>query len=150
MKNRTYRYYQGKPLFAFGYGLSYTSFAYSSLKVSPETAKAGGQVNVGVTVTNSGSVKGDEVVELYLNAPGGADTPIRALKGFKRISLDPGASAQVQFALTPRDLSSVRQDGTRAVLPGKYQLSTGGSQPGGPGSVLEGRFNVNGTEVLPR
>ena len=150
MKNRTYRYYQGKPLFAFGYGLSYTTFAYSSLKVSPETAKAGGQVNVGVTVTNSGSVKGDEVVELYLNAPGGADRPIRALKGFKRISLDPGASAQVQFALTARDLSSVRQDGTRAVLPGNYQLSVGGSQPGGPGSVLEGRFNVNGTEVLPR
>ncbi len=147
MKNRTYRYYQGKPLYSFGYGLSYTSFAYSGLKVGPETAKAGGQVNVSVSVTNSGSVKGDEVVELYLNAP---DGPIRALKGFKRISLDPGASTQVQFALTPRDLSSVRPDGSRAVLPGKYQLSVGGSQPGGPRGVLETHFNVNGTEALPR
>ena len=148
MKNRTYRYYQGKPLYSFGYGLSYTSFAYSGLKVSPETAKAGGQVNVSVSVTNSGSVKGDEVVELYLNpAP---DGPIRALKGFKRISLDPGASTQVQFALTPRDLSSVRPDGSRAVLPGNYRLSVGGSQPGGPGGVLEAHFNVNGTEALPR
>ena len=68
MKNRTYRYYQGKPLYSFGYGLSYTSFAYSGLKMGPKAAKAGGQVNVSVSVTNSGTVKGDEVVELYLNA----------------------------------------------------------------------------------
>ena len=58
MKNRTYRYYQGKPLFPFGYGLSYTTFAYSGLKVSPESSKAGAPVNVSVTVTNSGSVEG--------------------------------------------------------------------------------------------
>ena len=87
MKNRTYRYYQGKPLFPFGYGLSYTTFTYSGLKVSPESSKAGAPVNVSVTVTNSGNAKGDEVVELYLNPPAGAESPIRALKGFKRISL---------------------------------------------------------------
>jgi len=137
------------PLFPFGYGLSYTSFAYSGLKVSPESSKAGVPVNVSVTVTNSGSVKGDEVVELYLNPPTGAEGPSRALKGFKRISLDPGASTQVQFSLTPRNLSSVRSDGSRAVLPGNYALSGGGSQPGGPG-VLEAHFHVNGTEGLPR
>ncbi len=149
MKNRTYRYYQGKPLFPFGYGLSYTTFTYSGLKVSPESSKAGAPVNVSVTVTNSGNAKGDEVVELYLNPPAGAESPIRALKGFKRISLDPGASTQVQLSLSPRDLSSVRSDGSRAVLPGDYALSVGGSQPGGPG-VLEAHFHVNGTEGLPR
>ncbi len=150
MKNRTYRYYQGKPLYPFGYGLTYTSFAYSGLMVSPVSSKAGDLVNVSVTVTNSGSVKGDEVVELYLNPPATAGGPVRALKGFKRISLDPGASTQVQFALTPRDLSSVRSDGSRAVFPGNYVLSVGGSQPGGVGGVLEARFHVNGTEGLPR
>jgi beta-glucosidase len=150
MKNRTYRYYQGKALYPFGYGLSYTSFGYSGLKVSPESSRAGELVNVSVTVTNSGGVKGDEVVELYLNPPSAAGGPIRALTGFKRVSLDPGGSIQVQFALTPRDLSSVRQDGSRAVQAGQYQFSVGGSQPGGPGSVLQGHFNVNGNEALPK
>ncbi len=150
MKNRTYRYYQGKPLFSFGYGLSYTSFAYSGLKVSPESSKAGAPVNVSVTVTNSGKVKGDEVVELYLNPPAASEGPIRALKGFKRISLDPGASTKVQFSLT-RSRPQLRcQDGTRAVLPGNYALSVGGSQPGEAASVLEAHFHVNGTEALPR
>jgi len=150
MKNRTYRYYQGKPLFPFGYGLSYTSFAYSGLKVSLESSKAGAPVNVSVTVTNSGKVKGDEVVELYMNPPAASGGPTRALKGFKRISLDPGASTKVQFSLTPRDLSSVAQDGTRAVLAGNYALSVGGSQPGGGSGVLEAHFHVNGTQALPR
>ncbi len=150
MKNRTYRYYQGKPLFPFGFGLSYSNFAYSGLKVSPESSKAGAPVNVSVTVTNSGKFKGDEVVELYLNPPAAPGGPVRALKGFKRISLDPGASTKVQFLLTARDLSSVAQDGTRAVLPGNYALSVGGSQPGDLVGVLEAHFRVNGTEALPR
>jgi len=150
MKDRTYRYYQGKPLFSFGYGLSYTSFAYSGLKVSPESSKAGAPVNVSVTVRNSGKVKGDEVVELYLNPPAAAGAPVRALKGFKRISLAAGGSTKVQFSLTPRDLSSVGQDGARAVLAGEYALSVGGSQPGAGAGVLEGHFHVNGSEALPR
>ncbi len=150
MKNRTYRYYRGTPLYPFGYGLSYTSFAYSGLKVSPESSKAGATVEVAVTVTNSGVVKGDEVVELYLTPPTGAEGPIRALKGFRRVSLAPGASARVEFELSPRDLSSVGQDGGRAVLPGDYRLSVGGSQPGGPGRVLEAHFRVDGGVELLR
>jgi beta-glucosidase len=87
---------------------------------------------------------------LYLNPPAAPGGPVRALKGFKRISLDPGASTKVQFLLTARDLSSVAQDGTRAVLPGNYALSVGGSQPGDLVGVLEAHFRVNGTEALPR
>jgi beta-glucosidase len=150
MKNRTYRYYKGHALYPFGYGLSYTSFGYSQLKVSPATAKAAGPVSVSVRVTNSGKAKGDEVVELYLNPPAAADAPIRALKGFKRVSLDPGASTQVEFVLDARDLSSVSTDGTRTVEPGKYAISVGGSQPGGPGNTAEGNFAIQGTQVLPK
>ncbi len=146
MKNRTYRYYQGTPLFPFGYGLSYTSFAYRDLKVA--SAKA--PVKVSVTVANTGKVKGDEVVQLYLTPPTGTDGPVRALKGFKRVSLDPGASTQVSFMLDARDLSSVRTDGSRAVLAGAYKLTVGGSQPGGPGGTVEGQFHWKGTETLPK
>ncbi len=153
MKNRTYRYYKGEPLYPFGYGLSYTTFSYSDVKVAPAAAKASGPVKVGVTVTNSGALAGDEVVELYLKTPGSADSPIRALKGFKRISLKSGASTQVEFVLEARELSSVSADGGRAVMPGKYTFSIGGSQPGAPGhpgQPLEGSFTISGTESLPR
>jgi beta-glucosidase len=150
MKNRTYRYYTGEPLYPFGYGLSYTSFTYKDLKVTPANAQALGPVKVSVVVANSGPVKGDEVVELYLKAPGEGASPIRALKGFKRVSLGPGASQQVEFTLNSRDLSSVGADGNRAVLPGSYAVSVGGSQPGGPGHPVEGSFAIQGTETLPK
>jgi beta-glucosidase len=107
-------------------------------------------VNVSVNVTNSGKARGDDVVELYLNPPAGADAPIRALKGFKRVTLGPGASTQVEFVLDARDLSSVSTDGTRTVEPGKYAISVGGSQPGGPGNTAEGNFAIQGTQVLPK
>ncbi|AXC11339.1 Beta-glucosidase [Acidisarcina polymorpha] len=148
MKNRTYRYYKGRVLYPFGYGLSYTSFSYGELKITPTEAKANGPVQVSVTVSNSGNVKGDEVVQLYLTAPGAS--AVRALKGFKRVSLEPGASKQVDFALDARDLSRVREDGSRAVMPGKYTLSVGGSQPDGSAKVLEGGFSIHGTQVLPK
>jgi beta-glucosidase len=89
------------------------------------------------------------VVELLLKSPA-EDGPIRALKGFRRISLAADALIQVQFSLTPRDLSSIGQDGTLAVLPGQYELSVGGSQPGDSGGVLEGKFVVKGKQALPK
>ena len=130
MKNRTYRYYQGKPLFSFGYGLSYTSFAYSGLKVSPESSKAGAPVNVSVTVTNSGKVKGDEVVELYLNPPAEAAPRSARSRDSSEFRSLPEHRPRSSSRSLPRDLSSVGQDGSRAVLPGDYALSVGGSQPG--------------------
>ena len=149
MKNRTYRYYEGTPLYPFGYGLSYTTFAYSNLKLNTRTAKAGEHLTINATVTNTGKLKGDEVAELYLT-PTGPNAPIRELRGFKRISLLPGASAQIQFTLDSRDLSTVAQDGTRSVLPGSYKIYVGGSQPKEGSKGLEDTVTITGTTTLPK
>jgi beta-glucosidase len=87
MKGRTYRYFEGKPLYPFGYGLSYTSFSYSNLTV-PAAVSAGSPVIVEVTVTNTGKRPGDEVTQLYMNFPGVPGAPLRALRGFRRIHLE--------------------------------------------------------------
>ncbi len=150
MKNRTYRYYKGAALYPFGYGLSYSTFSYSGLKIEPASAKAAGPVTVTATVTNTSAVAGDEVAELYLNVPNSDSAPIRALKGFQRVSLAPGASAKVAFTLNARDLSSVGADGTRTVVPGEYRVSVGGSQPSAKTPGIAGGFAIQGTEKLPK
>lgn len=124
MKNRTYRYFTGTPLYPFGYGLSYTTFQYSSLDVSGTQGK---QV-VKVTVTNSGSRAGDEVVQLYLSNKRDFVTPIRALKGFKRIHLKPGESQTVEFTLTSDELSVVSPSGGMIPMEGEVIISVGGEQ----------------------
>jgi beta-glucosidase len=100
MAGRTYRYFRGTPLYAFGHGLSYTSFLYSGLHTSAASIKAGGSVSVTVDVTNTGKRTGDEVVQLYTRHIGSAVTrPNRELRGFRRISLKPGERRAVRFAL---------------------------------------------------
>ncbi|MDE3106094.1 MAG: fibronectin type III-like domain-contianing protein, partial [Acidobacteriota bacterium] len=149
MQGRTYRYFAGTPLYPFGYGLSYTSFAYSNLKLNSKVARAGDPVVVEATVTNTGKVRGDEVAELYVTPPA-ANGLIRELRGFQRVTLAPGASTTVRFLLDARDLSSVAADGTRSLVPGSYRLYVGGSQPGGPAKGLDGSFSITGTMALPR
>ena len=131
MAKRTYRYYDGKPLYGFGFGLSYTSFSYSNLTLSTETLKAGDPLEATVQVRNSGSVAGDEVVQLYLTPPRSGNqglSPRIQLAGFQRISLRPGESRSVQFHLSPRDLSEVDASGNRSVQAGTYQIFCGGAQ----------------------
>ena len=99
MANRTYRYFNGKPLYPFGYGLSYTKFSYSDLSVPAQAVAAGQPVGADVTVTNTGKVAGDEVVQLYLKFPAVKGAPRIALRGFQRIHLEPGASQKVHFDL---------------------------------------------------
>ena len=149
MKGRTYRYFQGEPLWPFGYGLSYTTFNYGGLTLPDTGINAGDPLNASVTVTNTGKVAGDEVVQLYLKFPDVSGAPIRALRGFQRIHLQPGADQKVEFHLNPRDLSIVTDSGDISVPQGKYTVSIGGGQPGtGVGSV-EGNFEVKGQIVLP-
>ena len=148
MKGRTYRYFDGKPLFPFGYGLSYTSFTYSGLNV-PNGVAAGGPLVAEATVTNTGKLAGDEVAQLYLSFPNVKGAPLRALRGFKRIHLEAGASQKVRFELSPRDLSMVTEAGEPIVAEGAYTISIGGGQPntGAPG--VTGSFDVKGSVTLP-
>ena len=149
MQGRTYRYFTGKPLFPFGYGLSYTTFAFSGLKM-PTEVKAGESVTVEGDVTNTGKVDGDEVVELYLTQPRGYETPIRELAGFERVHLEPGQAAHVGITVSPRSLGQVDAQGNRWILPGSYQVDLGGGQPGDTRGVLTGRFTVTGKKELPK
>ncbi len=117
MKGRTYRYFTGDPLFPFGYGLSYTTFAYRNLKL-PARVSSGDEVKVTVDVQNTGKTTGEEVVQLYLTRP------IRALEGFTRVSLAPGETRNIQFVFTPGQLSDPR-----------FEISVGGKQPGFKGAA---------------
>lgn len=148
MQGRTYRYFTGKPLFPFGYGLSYTTFAYSGLNV-PRHIAAGESVTIEGDVRNTGGRSGDEVVEVYLTQPRGFETPIRELAGFRRVHLEPGQSAHVSITVDPRSLGQVDRLGKRIVEPGSYAVSMGGGQPGDTPGVLDGTFTVTGTKELP-
>jgi beta-glucosidase len=149
MKNRTYRYYTGKPLWGFGYGLSYTTFKYGPVQLSSPSVKAGEPLTATVSVTNNGSVAGDEVVEAYVKTPqkGG---PLHALAGFERVHLAPGESRSVTIEIPARSLSSVDDAGQRSILAGSYKLSIGGAQPGETMSKSEATFAMTGTVALPK
>jgi beta-glucosidase len=129
MAGRTYRYFSGKPLYGFGYGLSYTTFKYDQLKL-PATVEEGKSLTVTARVTNTGRRDGEEVVQLYVSHAGQSiQAPVRALKGFRRISLKAGESKVVQFQLTPQDLSLVNTEGRLVQPAGKITISAGGCQP---------------------
>lgn len=144
MANRTYRYFTGKPLYPFGYGLSYTTFRFSDLKIAHALVAAGDPVEASATVTNTGRVAGDEVVQLYLKFPPVAGAPQIALRGFTRIHLNPGQSQQVHFLLDKRNLSMVTTLGQIIIAEGNYTLSIGGGQPNTVAPVVIGHFHVNG------
>jgi beta-glucosidase len=149
MTGRTYRYFTGKPLYGFGYGLSYTSFAYKDLKLSTTALPASDTLTVEADVTNTGSRKGDEVAELYLRAPQTPGAELRALRSFERVSLAPGETKHLRFELDPRRLSTVDENGIRAVRPGSYTVFLGGGQPG-EAQDLEAQFTIEGTQPVPR
>ena len=125
MQNRTYRYFSGEPLYPFGYGLSYTNFRYDQLKAAPTG-------DVSVRITNTGKMGGEEVAQLYLSYPqsGMTKTPIRALKGFRRLYLAAGENKVIQFKLTKEELSLVNESGQLTPAKGTINLSVGGGQPG--------------------
>jgi beta-glucosidase len=149
MKNRTYRYFEGQPLYAFGYGLSYSTFEYRNLKLSRTNLKAGDSLSVDADVKNVSQREGDEVVELYVSFPKSPVAPIRALRGFMRVPLGAGETKHVHFTLDARDLSEVNEKGDRIVADGTYRISVGGSQPGNGAPLAEAEFRIAGIQRLP-
>jgi beta-glucosidase len=144
MKGRTYRYFNGTPLYEFGYGLSYTTFKYSNMKAS-STIKTNEIVKVSAEVENTGKIDGDEVVELYVKLlDAKVPVPIHALQGFKRIFLNSGEKKIIEFELKPVQFSIIDNNNQRVVTPGRMQLYIGGSQPSQNALKLK---NVLSTEV---
>jgi beta-glucosidase len=130
MRDRTYRYFSGKPLYPFGFGLSYAHFTYSKPALVHTQLTADTPLEVSVDVTNASGPTGDEVVQCYLvpkNEPG---TPLRKLVGFEKVRLAAGQTRTVPLQFDARTLSLVDAEGHRRVEPGDYTLYLGGSQPG--------------------
>lgn len=149
MNNRTYRYFRGEPLYGFGYGLSYSTFAYSNLKLSSEQVQAGQPLNVEVDVKNASRRSGNEVPQLYIEYPASEDGALRALRGFERIHLQAGETRRIKFSLSPRDLSRVTKEGEHVIQPASYSVYVGGSQPK-DGSGVRAPFEIIGEQRLPR
>jgi beta-glucosidase len=143
-----YRWYDAnnvKPLFPFGFGLSYTRFSYSNLRVTPGATNGVSDVQVTAKVTNMGSRSGADVAQLYLGDPSAAGEPPRQLVGFQRVSLDPGQSTRVQFTITPRDTWWWDQDANGwNQSTGRYAVYVGDSSALSD-LPLRNAFDINGT-----
>jgi beta-glucosidase len=154
MAARTYRYFTGTPLYPFGFGLSYTKFAYSNARVDHDQIAANEEINVSVDVKNIGTTPGDEVVELYISHPEISGAPIRALAGFTRVHLAAGELRAVTIPLHNRELGVVDENGKRRITPGNVELWIGGGQPIAgigqtppPGAKIQ--FRVTSEATLP-
>ncbi len=150
MTNRTYRYFDGEPLYPFGYGLSYSTFRYSGIKLSNATLKAGEPLEVEVQVSNTGNRDGDEVAQVYVTFPKLPGAPKLALRGFTRVHLRTGETQTLRFKLDDRDLSHVNEEGVRLIGAGKYRLTVGGGQPGTKAPADAAEFRIQGEKQLPR
>jgi beta-glucosidase len=150
MAGRTYRYFAGTPVYPFGHGLSYTRFAYDPLRVTPAAGGAAAGLRVVTQVRNVGGRAGDEVAQLYLGFPDAPGAPRIALRGFRRLALQPGQAAEVRFDLSPRDLSGVTPEGVRQVMAGRYTVSVGSGQPGTGVPVRSATFDAKASAPLPK
>jgi beta-glucosidase len=139
--SKTTKYVDGdsKPLFPFGFGLSYTTFSYSGLSILPVAAGSADDVTVNVQVTNTGAVEGDEVAQLYLSHDfSSVEVPAKALKGFRRIHLKPAESQTVTFHLQQSELALWNSDHKWVVEPGGYSVTVGGSSE----AKLSAKFTI--------
>jgi beta-glucosidase len=149
MRNRTYRYFSRKPLYPFGYGLSYSTFTYSNLKLSNTNIAAGDSLVVETDVSNTSKLDGDEAVQVYLTFPSTPGAPMLALREFQRVHIAAGQTKHVSFTLQPRDLSWVNEAGDRVIAAGEYQVAVGGGQPGFGAPGVKAALVITGQKMLP-
>lgn len=149
MKNRTYRYFAGTPVYPFGHGLSYTTFEYGPLKFEPVDGNLEHGARVTTVVTNTGKRAGEEVTQLYLEPPRYEGAPRLALRGFQRFELKPGERKTITLTLSPRDMSFVTRDGVRQVMNGEYRVSVGSGQPGTGVATQSAAFSVPRVIAIP-
>lgn len=154
MEGRTYRFINEEPAYPFGFGLSYTAFNYSGLKLSAKNVQAGNSVDVDVTVRNTGGRLGGEVVQVYLkDNDSSTRLPCWQLVDFRRVELEPGESREVSFEIPARRMCVITDDGRTVLEPGRFTVYVGGSQPDALSARLMGRkpleasFVVEGTEL---
>ena len=149
MVGRTYHYMTDEPLYPFGFGLSYTQFEYSDLKLDNTLPRPGDTVRATLTIKNTGAVASDEVVQLYLtDVEASSRTPISALKGFHRIRLKPGQSREIAFTITPEMMSLVNDDGDSVLEPCQFKVTVGGCSPGKRSAALGAPHPAHTTFVL--
>ena len=123
---RGYLFADKSPLFAFGYGLSYTSFTYSKPLLGPAAISTTGMTSVSVDVTNTGKLAGDEVVQMYIHDEVSSVTrPMKELRGFERITLKPGETKTVSFKIGPQELAFYNREMKRVVEPGTFTVMVG-------------------------
>ena len=128
-----------KPLYPFGWGLSYSTFQYGNLHVSPEEIGPEGKTKVSVDVKNTSAVRGDEVVQLYIRDEVSSVTrPVKELRGFRRVTLDAGESKTIEFTLGPDELSFLNREMRRVVEPGIFDIMVGGNSV----DLIETKLNV--------
>ncbi|WP_423819713.1 glycoside hydrolase family 3 N-terminal domain-containing protein [Salinimicrobium sp. TIG7-5_MAKvit] len=131
MEGRTYKYMDAEPMYPFGYGLSYSDFNYSDIKLSEKKLKKGKSLTAKVVVTNSGETKAEEVVQLYVSdLKASVRTPKSQLYGIKRVELEPGASEEISFEITPQMMQLVNNEGESVLESGEFSIYIGGSSPG--------------------
>jgi beta-glucosidase len=151
MTGKTYRYFKGDALYEFGYGLSYTSFKYSNLKV-PKSIDTGTNISIEVDVTNVGDLDGEEVIQLYIQNPNTDKfNPHKTLAAFDRVSFTAGEMKTLKFEINKEQLSIVNMQGEKIVAPGEYVISLGGAQPSKnrikDGSVIVKKIKISGAKV---
>ena len=141
-KGRTYRYFRGKPLFPFGYGLSYTTFQYEKAGLNKKTIRRNESLSLNITLKNTGARDGDEVVQIYVRNLQDPSGPLKSLRAFKRVSLKAGATEQIQFKLPPTTFEFFDpQSNTMLVKSGKYEILYGGSSDDNALKMLEIQVN---------
>ena len=150
LAGRTYRYMEKEPLFPFGFGLGYTTFAYSDVSLEKTQISSGEELKLAVMVENTGKRRAEEVVQMYISdVEASVDVPKYALKGFTRILLWPRERKKIEFTITPNMLEMVDNQGEKEIEPGMFKVFLGGSTPSnrsislGAAKYVEAKFQVN-------